>query len=62
MTVCAQYLSADQIAIKLGVSVRTVRRWLASGLLRSVRIGGRRLVAEIDLEHLLSPTTKNAGR
>ena len=60
MTDCAQYLCADQIARKLGVSVRTVRRWLASGLLQSVRIGGRRLVAKVELERLLSPSSKDS--
>ncbi len=43
------YLRAGQIAAALGVSLRTVRRWIADGTLPSVKIGGVRLVAEDDL-------------
>jgi excisionase family DNA binding protein len=51
----AQYLRTRDIARLTGTSIRTVRRWLASGLLRSVRVGGARLVAKTDLESLLHP-------
>ena len=30
----------DEVAQLMGVSTRTVRRWLARGLLRGTRIGG----------------------
>jgi hypothetical protein len=39
-----------EAAIKLGVSMRTVGTLLASGLLKSTLIGGRRLVSLIDLQ------------
>ena len=51
----AQYLRAGDIARLTGTSIRTVRRWIASGLLPSVKIGGARLVAAADLERLLCP-------
>jgi excisionase family DNA binding protein len=50
-----QYLRARDIADLTGQSVRTVRRWIADGTLRSIKIGGARLVAERDLLRLLQP-------
>jgi len=50
-----KYLRARQIAEVLGVSVRTVRRWIADGTLSSVKIGGTRVVADTDLLRLLQP-------
>lgn len=47
------YLRAPAIAARLGVSVRTVRRWIEAKILPSTRIGGARLVAEDDLERAL---------
>ena len=55
MTGSAQYLRAAEIARLLGISERTVRRWIASGELPSVKVGGSRLVARADLERTLSP-------
>jgi excisionase family DNA binding protein len=51
----AEYLSAGDIARVIGKSIRTVRRWIKSGVLRSVKLGGSRLVAASDLERLLHP-------
>jgi excisionase family DNA binding protein len=55
MRIGKQYLRATDIAELTGASVRTVRRWIADEVLPSVKIGGARLVAEPDLERLLSP-------
>ena len=52
----SDYLRARQIADTLGVTERTVRRWIADGVLPSCRLGGARLVAHSDLERRLSPT------
>jgi len=41
------------VADRLGLSVRTVRRWIADGTLPSTKIGGTRLIAEEDLERAL---------
>ena len=51
----AEYLRAGDIARVTGRCIRTVRRWIASGLLPSVKLGGSRLVATADLERLLHP-------
>jgi len=51
----AQYLRASDIARLTDTSIRTVRRWIASRLLPSVKVGGSRLVATADLERLLDP-------
>jgi len=50
----AEYLSAAEVARQLGISLRTVRRWISSGALPSTRIGGTRRVAIADLEDALS--------
>ncbi len=49
------YLRPAEIARELGVSLRTVRRWIADKTLPSVKIGGARLVAEADLVRALQP-------
>ena len=50
-----EYLHVGEIAHLLGISERTVRRWIADGDLPSAKIGGSRLVAKADLERLLTP-------
>jgi len=55
----ASYLSATQVASHLGISLRTVRRWIRSGQLPSSRVGGTRLVAIADLEDALSVDAKS---
>ena len=36
------------------MSVRTVRRWIASGILPSIKLGGARLVPDDGLDGLLA--------
>ncbi len=48
------YMRAAVIAQLLGISERTVRRWIATEVLPSIKIGGARLVARADLERLVS--------
>jgi excisionase family DNA binding protein len=55
MTVAPDFLRASEIARLAGVSVRTGRRWIAEETLRSVKLGGVRLVPRKDLERMLSP-------
>lgn len=50
-----EYLRAHQIADLLGVTERTVRRWIADGTLPSVKLGGARLVAQAELDRKLVP-------
>ena len=47
------FLRPRQIASLLGVTERTVRRWIADGTLPSVKLGGARLVARTTLERRL---------
>jgi excisionase family DNA binding protein len=56
MTSGHEFLRASDIAGRTGVSIRTVRRWIADGVLPSTKIGGARLVARADLDQLLSPS------
>jgi excisionase family DNA binding protein len=55
MTNAPEYLRARDIAQLTGVSLRTARRWIASKILVSGKIGGARLVAKSELERLLRP-------
>jgi excisionase family DNA binding protein len=55
MTGGAEYLRAADIVRLTGVSIRTVRRWIADEIIPSTKLGGARLVAKADLERLLSP-------
>ena len=50
-----EYLRARDIAELMGVSVRTVRRWIADEIIPSAKLGGARLVAKAELGHQLSP-------
>jgi excisionase family DNA binding protein len=59
MTDAPEYLRAGEIARLFGVSLRTVRRWIAEEALPSVKLGGVRLVPRKGLEQLLSPAPGN---
>jgi excisionase family DNA binding protein len=54
MSVGKKYLRAADIAELTGMSVRTVRRWIADEILPSTKLGGARLVACADLRRLLA--------
>jgi excisionase family DNA binding protein len=60
MTSRAEYLRAADIARLIGISIRTVRRWIADEIIPSVKLGGSRLVARADLERLLCPALEPA--
>ena len=62
MTSRAEYLRAADIARLIGISLRTVRRWIADEIIPSVKLGGSRLVARADLERLLCPAFDPAGK
>ncbi len=49
----AAFLRPRRIAEVLGVTERTIRRWIADGTLPSVKLGGARLVARVTLEQQL---------
>jgi excisionase family DNA binding protein len=57
MTDGPDFLRAGSIARLTGMSVRTVRRWIAEEILPSVKVRGARLVPRKDLERVLSPPT-----
>jgi excisionase family DNA binding protein len=62
MTDAPDFLRAGAIARLAGVSVRTVRRWIAKDSLPSVKLRGVRLVPRKDLERLLSPAPAPCSR
>jgi excisionase family DNA binding protein len=55
MTDAPEFLRADDIARLTGLSLRTVRRWIAEKIVPSVKVGGARLVSRKGLERVLSP-------
>jgi excisionase family DNA binding protein len=57
MTDAPDFLRAGEIARLTGVSVRTVRRWIADEIVPSVKVRGARLVPRKALECVLSPPT-----
>ena len=59
MTAAAEYLRADEIARLTGVSVRTVRRWIATGTLPSVKVAGVRLAAKKAVQQMLAPAPQD---
>jgi excisionase family DNA binding protein len=61
MTAAQEYLRADEIARQCGVSLRTVRRWIASKTLPSVKVGGLRLVARETVQQMLAPAPADWG-
>tara|TARA_R110002124_G_scaffold65653_1_gene179481 strand:- start:3333 stop:3734 length:402 start_codon:yes stop_codon:yes gene_type:complete len=46
-------LRVDEVACRLACSTRTVRRWLADGSLRSVKVNGLRLIHESAFKQLV---------
>jgi len=57
MTDAPDFLRAGGIARLVGVSVRTVRRWIADDTLPSMKVRGVRLVSRKELGRVLSPPT-----
>jgi excisionase family DNA binding protein len=45
-------LSRTEVADLLGVDIRTVTRFIADGRIRSVTIGGRRMIAPEEMDRL----------
>jgi predicted DNA-binding transcriptional regulator AlpA len=54
MTDGPEYVRAPDIVRLTGMSLRTIRRWLADEILPSTKVRGARIVAMADLEAVLS--------
>lgn len=55
-------IGIQEAADRLGVSYRTVRRWIAAGRLTAVRVGPRLLkVSAADLDALMQPVGGGAA-
>jgi len=52
-TSSSRYISAQEVARRLDCSVRTVRRWIADGLLPAATVGGLCRIAESDVEAMI---------
>ena len=57
-----EYLSAKEVASLVGVSLRTVRRWIAEGTLPAARVGGVVRIRRRDLERVLTPPSPRPRR
>jgi excisionase family DNA binding protein len=53
MAANAPLLTAQQVAARCQVALRTVRRWIAEGDLPVLRLGGAIRIAEADLDRFL---------
>lgn len=49
----SELLTIEETAARLRLGKRTVERWLASGEIRSVRLGRRRMIAQEEVDRLL---------
>lgn len=49
----SRMLRVDEVACRLACSTRTVRRWIADGSLKSVKLHGLRLIPESVFEQLV---------
>lgn len=56
------YLTAAQVAERLGISLRTVRRRIADGTLPSVKVGGAVRIPASALDILAPASSAHAGR
>lgn len=54
MNTDTEYLTVEEVAARLHVSTRTVRRWISAGTLPSVRAGRRVLVDAADITAFLT--------
>ena len=56
-----EFLLLDEVARECRAPVASVRYWIASGRLRSVRPGRRRLVSREDLDRFIAPGGRAAA-
>jgi len=61
MTDASEFLRADDITRLTGLSLRTVRRWIAEEILPSVKVRGARLVPREGLERVLLPAPPDSA-
>lgn len=54
-------LSVEDVAERLGCSIRTVRRWIADGSLDSVKVGGLRRVTAASLDRFIGVEATDWG-
>jgi len=54
MSAARKYIRASEIVALTGMSLRTVRRWLADEILPSTKVAGARIATMADLEAVLS--------
>lgn len=57
-----EYLRARDIAALTGISIRTIRRWIADDIIPSTKLGGARLVAKAELGRLFAAASEAADK
>ena len=55
-------LSLQEVAQQTGMSEKTIRRWIKSGELPAIELGGRYRIARSDLQEFLSKHKKQFPR
>jgi len=54
-------LSISEVAIRMSVSRITCYRWTRTGILPSLKVGGRRLIPESVLDQMIASATTLGG-
>jgi excisionase family DNA binding protein len=57
MSTSTEFYSPEEVASKLGLHVRTIRRFIRSGKLRATRIGKQYRISAVDLTALAAPAS-----
>ena len=53
LTIDRKFYSVEETAAMLGCTQVTIRRWVGNGTLRSIKLGGRRLIAAGTVDDLV---------
>ncbi len=59
MSVKREVYSPEEVAVILGMSLATIRRWLRKGKLRGTKIGGVWIISKTEIERILGDTIKD---
>jgi excisionase family DNA binding protein len=55
-----KYYSKQELSVELGISIRTIDNWIASGLISYSKIGRRVIFSRTDIEDFVLRNKKDA--
>lgn len=56
------YLTPADVAVLLGLSERTIKRYISDGTIPAKKLGGRWIIRRVDLDRVLAPDPKPERR